>query len=800
MLENYLKIAFRNLLKHKSYTFINIVGLALGITCCALILLYVHHELSYDRFHDKAEDIYRLTVTFDRDGQKNTESIMAAPIGPALKAEYAEILDAVRLRVLPGETLVKNEDRRFYEDNVYIADPNIFDLFDFTFLQGNPKTALQNPNSIVLSRDAAEKYFGGREPPLGKTLTMEMGATTFEVTGILDKIPEASHIRPDFIIPFINYGERRLKNWWGFSFQTYVLLQEQSSPQKLEKQFPNFVTKHYANAPNRFPKIALRLQPLVDVHLGSNFDDNPGTLSAMTYVTLFSILALFIIGIACINFMNLTTARSHHRAREVGVRKVVGAMRRQLIAQFLSEALLLSFAALVLAIVAIEFFLPSFNELTGKNLNISFSQNWIFVIGFLALAVLVGIAAGSYPAFFLSRFRPVDVLKGKFTVGTSGAKLRQILVITQFALSIILIVSTLVVRNQLEFIRNKRLGYDQEQVIVLSLNSEEAQSDWPVFKTELLQHPEFVSVTASSSVPSDKSWWVTGAAIEGSSKDYDVYTYQVDYDFLATFEMELAAGRNFSREFQTDSSSAFIVNEAAVKEFGWMGAQAALGKQLFWQGQGRDNPKIGQIVGVVKDFHFRPLYEEIAPAVFHLYPGGKNFLVARVRLNRVVEAMNILDKAWKSFDPNHPLVYAFLDEKVDAQYGAEVKLSRIFGIFSMLAIVIACLGLLGLASFTAERRTKEIGVRKVMGATASNVVVMLTGEFLGLVLIAIIVSIPLSWFAMTQWLQNFAYRAPISAAIFLLAGFAAIAVAAFTVSFQSLKAALTNPVKALRYE
>ncbi|MGH7599230.1 MAG: ABC transporter permease, partial [bacterium] len=582
MLKNYLKITVRNLLRHKGYTFINVAGLAVGMACCALILLYIRDELSYDRFHKNAENIYRVLITMDEGGKVRKHSYTSAPMAPTLEADYPEVLKAVRVdEPFGGRTLVSYEDKQFYEEGVYGADPGLFEVFDFPLLRGNPATALLNPKSVVLSRAAAQKYFGN-EDPLGKVIHIERGGRDFQVTGILQEIPQPSHIRPYLVIPFVNIGERLLDNWQGFSFASYVLLSEQTSVAALEGKLPDFVVKHYHDAPPGFPKLSLGLQRLVDIHLHSDFDNAEGKLSAMTYLYLFAVLAVFIIGVACVNFMNLATARSQHRAREVGVRKVVGSRRSLLILQFMCESILLSLLALIGAAVLLEFFLPVFNELAQKKLQVNYSSDLIFVGGFILLAIIVGIVAGSYPAIFLSRFQPVEVLKGGSHKGTSGARLRQALVVGQFVISIALIACTIVVSNQIEFIRDKRLGFDKEQVVVVRLRGEQARTKWQNLKTALLRHPEILHVAASSSVPADPVRWETGAKRSDSEPEKAVFTHQIDYDFFAALGIELVAGRFLSPEFPGDSAQSFVLNEAAVKDFGYASAAAALGKSFVW--------------------------------------------------------------------------------------------------------------------------------------------------------------------------------------------------------------------------
>ncbi|MCI0692138.1 ABC transporter permease [candidate division KSB1 bacterium] len=799
MLKNYLKIALRNLRKHKGYTLINIAGLTVGIACCALILLFVRHELSYDRFHQKAGRIYRVLVTLHENGKSNRHSWTPAPMAPTLAEEYPEVLKAVRVETF-GKPLVSYEGKQFYEEGVYGADPSLFEIFDFPLLRGNPETALQDPKSVVLSQAMAQKYFGN-ENPLGKVIQIERGGRDFQVTGILQEIPQASHLRPDFIIPFVNIASR-LDNWFWFSFAGYVLLAEKNAAAALEEKLHDFVMKHYSDASRKagFPKVSLGLQPLTDIHLRSDFDNEAGKLSAMTYLYLFVALALFIIAVACINFMNLATARSQHRAREVGVRKVIGGMRSQLVLQFISESVILALIATLSAIVLVEFFLPAFNALAQKELHLDYGSDGLLVGGFFLLALFVGVAAGSYPAFFLSRFQPVEVLKGSSHKGTSGARLRQLLVVGQFVISIALIACTIVVNNQIEFIRDKRLGFDKEQVVIVPLRGEQAQTKWPNVKTELLRYPEILSLAASSSIPADPEYWRTDAKRGDDDDAMAVFSYQIDYDFFKTLGIDLAAGRFLSPEFPGDSAQAFVLNEAAVKDFGYESAEAAIGQAFVWLGHGPDNPKRGTVVGVVKDFHFRPLYEEIAPAVFHLMPDRMYFIIVRVRPNSMKEALAVLKEKWQAFDPGHPLEFSFMDEKVEAQYGAETRLLKVFSIFSVFAIFISCLGLFGLVSFATEQRTKEIGIRKVLGASVSGIIFMLSSSFTKLVAIAFAVATPLAWWAMNKWLQNFAYRADLGWPVFALAGGTALLIALLTVGTQAIKAALANPVEALRYE
>lgn len=799
MLGNYVKIALRNLLRHKTHTFINIAGLIVGLACAALILLYVRDELSFDRFHSKAANIYRLLVTMHTENGDKTISYTAAPMAETLANEYAEILQAVRMQPAYNQTLVSYQDKQFYEDGVYLSDDGLFDVLDFALLYGDPASALKDQGSVVLSRSTARKYFGD-ENPLGKVMQIERGVKEFKVTGVLQEIPRASSIRPDFILPFKNVGEQALNAWQWFGFPSYMLLADNCHPDELAVRLTAFVEKYYTDAPPGFPTFSIELQKLTDVHLHSDFDNAEGKLGAMTYLYLFVMLGIFMIGMACVNFMNLATARSQHRAREVGVRKVVGSRRSMLILQFISESVLLSMLAVFGAIVLVEFLLPVFNTLAQKDIQVNFTTDWVFLAGFFGLALIVGIVAGSYPAFFLSRFRPVEVLKGVFREGNAGVRLRQVLVVGQFIIAIVLIASSMVVSNQIEFIRNKRLGFDKEQILVVPLHGEQAQTKWPRLKTELLRHPEIAEVSASSSVPADPEWWRTGAKRSENSDEKLIFTFQVDYDFFETLGIQLKAGRFLSPAFPGDSTNAFVINETAVKNFGWNSAENAIGQSMLWLGNGPDNPKHGMVVGVVKDFYFRPLYEEVGPAVFHLQPDWLNFILIKVRPNSMKTALQALQTEWAAFDATHPLQFSFMDQKVDAQYGAEARLLQVFGIFTAFAIFISCLGLFGLAAFAAEERTKEIGIRKVLGASIGNLLVLLTGGVARLVMFSFTFATPIVWFAMQNWLRNFAYRTEIDWWVFAMSGGLALVIALVTVSWQAIRAALANPVESLRYE
>jgi putative ABC transport system permease protein len=799
MFISYIKIGLRNLIRHKGYTFINLTGLAVGMACAALILIYLREELSYDRYHSKAERIYRLTLTISRNGVDDRIAGAAAPMGPAIAEEFPEVLKAARVADPWASILVQYQEKQFEEPKVYYADQTLFEILDLPFQQGDQTMALRDPQSVVLSEEVARKYFGD-ENPIGKIISIERGNSAYQVTGVLKQIPTAVSFRPDFIIPFNNLGPQRLTNWLFFSYPTYLLLRESSSPKAVEGRFAEFVKKHYAEAPDDFPTVSLGLQPLTDTHLQSQSRGETGKLSPTTYMVLFSALAFLILAVACINFMNLATARAQRRAMEVGVRKVLGGFRSHLILQFLAESLLLTFAAMVEAVILIELALPTFNQLAQKQLALHFGSDWTLAAGFVLLAIVVGIAAGSYPAFILSRFHPIDVLKGTTQRGTHGSLLRQLLVVTQFTISIFLLACTLTVNSQIEYVRNKRLGFEKEQVVSVQLKSDRQQNTWSVLKNALLRHPEIMNVSGSSGTPADPHSMISPAERGDADIQQDAYTFEADYDYLNTLGIKLAAGRFLSPDYRSDSTQGFVLNETAVRKFGWASAQAAIGRPLTWNGYGPDHPKKGTIVGVIQDFHFRPLYEEIAPAIFHLTPDGKNYLLVRVKPNNMDRALEALQAEWRTFDPSHPIEFSFLDENVEAQYGAETRLLKVFSIFSGLAIAVSCFGLLGLVSFTTEQRTKEIGIRKVLGASAANIVLMLSRGLALLLMVAFVVAAPLAWYATSVWLQNFAYHRPVDLGIFVLSGIVVLCLAWITVSYQTMKAAFSNPVEALRYE
>ncbi len=801
MLKNYLKIAVRNLLKHKAYSFINIAGLAMGMTCCILILLYVQHELSYDRFHQNAKRIYRI-AWFSGNPQTRTPH----PMAQAMVRDFPEVKSAVSISPIWGPGLtrpaiaVKYGDKRFDEKGFYSADTTFFEVFSFPLIKGDPETALRSPFSIVITEEMAEKYFG-EEEPLGKVLTINNNID-LKVSAVLQNLPANSHFHFDFLLSYALLKMRETGSyyeWEDFGHYNYVKLAPTADPKIFEAKIPDWFLKY-----NEWPaddiaelksgQVAFRLQPITDIHLRSHLKWELEPNSDIAYVYLFSAIAVFVLLIACINFMNLSTARSATRAREVGMRKVLGAFRAQLIGQFLGETILLSLMALLLSIAAVELLLPFFNSLSGRNLAVDYRHNPWLILSIGGMALLVGIISGSYPAFFLSALQPVKTLKDTMRVGTKSSRLRQILVVTQFAISIALIAGTGIVATQLEFLKNKKLGFDKEQIVVVPLKTNEMRRNYEAVKAELLRNPSLVSITAVSNVPGgrfnqNEIYW------QDTEGEQSVSQMRVDYDFFATLDIEITAGRSFSKAMATDSAAAFILNETAARLYDW---DTPVGKEITWLDD--DNTRRGTVIGVAKDFHFQSLHQSIEPLIFHVLPAGFNYFLVKMSSNNMAGTLADLEKKWKAFDPDRAFEYSFLDEDFAALYNSEERMQAIVGNFSFLAILIACLGLFGLASFTIQQRTKEIGVRKVLGASVSQIVMILSREFTRLVLIAFLVACPLAYFVMNGWLQNFAYRTEISLNIFLLAGALGLIIAWLTVSYQALKAALANPVEALRYE
>ncbi len=802
MLKNYFKISIRNLKKQKGYSVINVAGLALGMACCLLILLYVRDERSYDRYHENAEQVYRVArAWYDEAGDPTLEfAQISPPIGPALQDEMPEVRHAVR--IMWGGSLVRYDNQTYRESRFYFAEDAVFKLFTIPFVQGDPETALVEPNTVVLTETMARKYFGA-DDPIDKVIRLD---DTFDlrVTGVIEDVPSNTHFHYDFLASFATltaqpWSERWASNWGGNNnFATYVLLEEGAASADLEAKLPAFLDRHYVlhhGASSR-----LLLQPLPDIHLHSNLDAELEPNGNVAYVYLFAAIAFFILLIACFNFMNLATARAAKRAREVGMRKVLGAERQQLITQFLGESIMLTLIAMIFAAMLAELFLPVFNYLSGKELQL-FGDDVLFVmLGLAGIALFVGLAAGSYPAFFLSAFQPVEVLK-KATRGSWRSRVRAALVVAQFAISIVLLVGVGLIVRQIDYVQTKNLGFDDEQIVIAN-TTQAMRADFEAFRMRLLEHPGVLAVTASEYIPSGQltNSIDVQAEVDGQIQRFgSLALLAVDHDFTRTYDMEIVAGRAFSKEIASDSLQGFVLNEAAVQAVGWASPEEAAGKFFMLDSENLADRR-GAVVGVVKDFHFESLRERITPLVMYIRPGRYQRAAIKIAAGDPTETLAFLEAQWQTYTPNAPLAYSFLDQRFAGLYQAEEQFGQIAGAFALLAMFIACLGLFGLASFAAEQRTKEIGVRKTLGASAGSIVLLLSRDFTQVVLIAFVVACPLAYFAMDRWLDTFAYRVEISWPLFLMAGSLALAIALLTVSYQAVRAALADPVKALRYE
>jgi len=807
MIKNYLKTAVRNLFKHKGYTFINILGLAIGMTACLLILLFVRHELSYDGYHQNSDRIYRVAMAARWGGRDFDIAVVPAATAKTMVTDFPEVEDAVRFRQR-GDYIVQYKDQSFREEKIVFTDTTFFKLFSIPLLQGDADSALTDPYSIVLSRKTAQKYFRD-EDPLGKTLKLDIRYDC-KVTGIFEEIPDNAHFHFDILLSMESIEESRDLSWGSQNFQTYILLRQDADPSALEAKFPEMLEKYM------WPQFAqilgitvdeihkstdmwakFYLQPLKSIHLHSDLLGELGPNNDIRYIYIFSAIALFILIIASINFMNLSTARAAGRAKEVGLRKVLGSQRRQLIIQYLMESTFLSFISIIFAIGIVVLALPAFNQLSGKSLEIStiFLQRMPFYL--ILLAVLTGFLAGSYPSFFISAFQPIQVLRGKMKIGVKSGMMRSALVVFQFTTSIILIIGTMVVFKQLRYIQNKNLGFNKEQVLILD-NAYLLEKQAKTFKEKMKTYPQILNASISGYLPVPSMRSNDGIFPEGKRNDEHSTSFQnwnVDYDYLETMGMKLVEGRFFSQEFSTDDQAA-VINQSVAKQFSW---PDPVGRRLGRIINQKGDIKLYTVIGVMEDFHFESLRENIGPLVMFLDESRGN-ISFRLKTQDVSSVIDLLEQQWKQFLPNQPFEYSFLDERFEQMYQSEHKIGKIFTVFASLAIFIGCLGLFGLAAFTAEQRTKEIGIRKVLGATSPRIIRLLLKEFVILVGIANLIAWPVAYLVMNRWLTDFAYRISPHILIFIFAGILTLVVALLTVSFQAVKAALADPIRSLRYE
>lgn len=788
MFKNYLKIFIRNLKKHKGYSFINIAGLGMGMACCIVIILFIQDELSFDKFNEKAKWIYRVAtkakITPGKEGSTKTWSWMA----PNLINDFPEVINAIRIYRYGG---VLSHGEKSYGNACFFVDPSILNIFTFPLIRGDNKEALIDPSSVLITEDLAEKYFG-EEDPLGKVLTID-GKYNFKITGILQNIPKNSHIKFNFLGHFDRlkeiYGEAEFQS--GLLVRTYLLLDKNALPKELENKFHNFVVKHKGK--NFASKHKFFLQSLTSIHLYSNLAVEFEKNSDISYSYALSAVAFLILILACINFVNLSTARASRRAKEVGMRKVIGASRPQVFRQLLGESIFFSFVALLFAIIFVGLFLPFFNSLLNKDLTIDFRGNLFLYFGLILFAFSTGLISGSYPAIFLSSFQPADVIKGNLKRSTIvGVLYRKGLIVFQFAVSLFFIIGTIVVFRQVNFIKNTNLGFDKENVIKLPLDRE-LRRHYETIKTELLRNPNISGVTASLMVPGKDRGLSLPFVLEGfQDEEFILDLCNVDCNFFNFFGIDIVEGRDFSKDISSDGESAFILNEAAVKKIGW---KSPIGKQIRCDGFGVK----GLVVGVVKDFHNRSLHEEIKSSLYRVNLPYFSLFV-RIQTRDIQAMTSFLEKKMREFSSAFTFSYSFLDEDIALLYRGEKKIGQVFSFSSFLAIFIACLGLFALTSFSVEQRVKEIGIRKVLGASGSKIVLLLSKEFMKLVIISNIIAWPVAYFVMFRWLQSFAYRINIGIGTFMLAAFLAIIITMFTVSYQTIKAALANPVDSLRYE
>ncbi len=801
MLENYVKVAYRNIVRHLGFSLINILGLALGIAACGMILLYVQDELAFDRFHSKADRIYRVVES--RESPDLGERHIPATAGPLtiqLAADFPEVENGVRL-IRPGRFAARYKDGpRFYEGDYFLTDASFLEIFDFELKEGNRETALKEPFSVVLTESCARKYFGSNTA-IGEVLNMDRFGE-FKVTGIVADPPHNSHLYFNMLMSLATQMSNEnwrnyTSSWKSDQFLTYIQLREGAEVAAMEPLLAGYLSKQLGE--DAEVRREIQLQPLPDIHFYSEhveFDENQHK-GNVVYIFVFSTIAFLIALVACINYMNLSTARSVKRSREVGMRKVVGAKRSQLAGQFLSEAILIVLLAFVVALLLINLALPFFNELYDKQISLNVRENWIGIVSILGITLFIGFLSGSYPAAFLSGMKPIATLKGRLSANKGAGQLRKSLVILQFVLSISMIVATVVVYQQLTMFRNQNLGFQQDQLVIVDINSRNARDNFALMKNEFASHSSVKEVSVSSRIPGD---WKPITEVEahrsGDASGLQTMNYiSIDEDFLSTYQMTLLAGRNFSGLTAQDSLGV-LINEAAVRQ---LGLENPLGQYI----EIPDVSYSGEIIGVVNDFNFRSLHEDVGPMIlgFRQNPVRViDYFTLRVAGKDMTETLAHLEAVHDRIDQGTPIEINFLDEQLRRFYENDVRTGQLVGVAAILTIVVACLGLLGLTAYIAEQRTREVGVRKVLGASTPSIIFLLTHDFTKLIVIAALISIPVSWFALERWLENFAYRIDIGISAFLLAGFAALLVAWLTIGYQAIKTALLNPIHSLRHE
>lgn len=793
MFRNYFKIALRNVRKYKVFSIINILGMAIGMASVLLIGAYIMNELGYDTYHKNYRRIYRLM----RSSRGNTVPDYPgtpSPLAPACKEKFPELEEYVRIDPFMGKTkhLIARGDKMFYEERFILADPSLFEVFDFTLLKGDRRTLLDEPHDLVITQSIAEKYFGD-EDPLGKKVLYD-GKSDFVISGVMEDVPRNSHFRFNFVASYRFINEIKqwkntnlLKSWGHSNFYTYVMLKDNTDPGEFEKKSTAFIREILER-----PDINIHLQPIGDIHLRSTNIRDLETRGSIMNVYLYSAVAVIILLIACINFMNLYTANSEVRAKEVGMRKVVGASRHQLIAQFLCEAIILIIIALPIALFLVELTMPVFNGIIGKQIDIDYTQNSGIVGMLILLTLIVGLISGSYPAFFISSFQPIKMLRGKLSSGKQGLTFRNILVVFQFGVSFLFIAGTLIINNQMRFIRNKDLGYDRSHIINIPLHSRSSLENYNIYRDEITRNNNIVDATATSFTPSIERWHQS-EYFEGRQENDDHMFYRMacDFNYLDLFGMDIIAGRTFNRNIPTDLNNSWILNESAVRSIGWSNEEA-VGK-LFGKAPGR-------VVGVVKDFHFRSLRYETKPMAINVYPSAYRYISIKIQPGKIDHVVQFLEEKWKEINPGIPFEYYFYADEFNKLYMADIKLQTIFRYVTVFTIFIACLGLFGLSMFTVQRRTKEIGIRKVLGAKSQQNIVILAKDFFRLILISYILALPAAYLIVDRWLQNFSYRVSPGIEAFFLSGIVVSFVALVTISYHVVKVSRTNPIEVLKYE
>lgn len=808
MFTNFFKTAFRNITRHKGFSFINITGLTLGLTACILIGFFVWDEHQYDQFLPGGDQVYRVYDHYTNNEGSDDRAVAPPMFATTLQRDFPEVEQTVRILMQPeNKTLFETGNKKIYEQNGFYADSTFFDVFPLSFKYGSPVKALDDLASIVISSGMATRFFGNTNP-VGKQLLMDKAP--FTVKGVFTGNPKF-HLQFDYVLPLAaaQIPKERMQSWHWQQFYNYVKLKKGTNVRLLEARFQADVKQKSEPFMKEMQSSNKPLfQPLKDIHLYSaNFKFDNAQRGNITYVRALIIIAIFILLIACFNFINLATAKSLQRAKEVGVRKAIGAEKKQLMFQFIGETVLFTFISILISIALAILFLPWLNNFTGKNISLGLFANPVVILLFIGLTLIVGVLAGFYPALVLSNFKPVKVLKGTMSSNEEAGKipwLRHGLVVLQFTFSVLLIISAIVVFRQVNYLHNKDLGFSKDQIMFFSMRGDNMFKNDQAFKNELIQLPGVSSVSIGYGFPGDA---VAGDEImvpkNGRQEKQSATQLMVDYDYIKTMDLELVAGRYFSKEMSTDKDHAWIINETAVKQLGFGTPQKALGQKLYWHVWNNINPdsiKEGQVIGVVKDFNYKSLYDKVETTVLQIFPDAAWKVAVKMRAADMGATINQVKNIWNKFTPDYPIEYKFLDENFEQMYKAEDKLKSLLWIFTTMAIFVGCLGLFGLAAYTAERRRKEVGIRKVLGASTQGIVLLLSKDFIKLVLISLLLASPVAWYFMNKWLQDFAYRINISWWIFIVAGALTILIALITVSFQAVKAALANPVDSLRSE